>query len=97
MMGLQLAGVRSSPEPSVDSCKLASSKMWFCEFKLLPSFHEPTQYRFFPPWLIFILIDPEKEPGAGYILEIRKRNSPHWKEVTHESGKVLREGDNVDP
>lgn len=69
----------SNPEPSVDNFKQTSFKVCFCEFKLLLSFHESTKYTFFPSWLLFILTDPVKEPGAGYILEVRKGNHSHQK------------------
>lgn len=68
-----------SPAPSVDSFKLASSKMGFCEFKQLLSFHESTKYRLFSLLLIFMLINPQKEPGVVYTSEIRKGNGLHQK------------------
>lgn len=75
--GKQLSGGKSSPALSVDSFKLASSKMSFCEFNLLLSFRESTKCRFFSWWLVFMITNPEKEPGIDYTSEIRKGNDLH--------------------
>lgn len=54
-----------------------------CVFVNLNCYHlfmNPPSMHFFPSWLLFILIDPVKEPGASYILEIRKGNHSYQKE-----------------
>lgn len=90
----------SSPKPSVNNFKQTSFKMCFCEFNLLPSFHESTKYTFF--FLMVALYTHWSCKGTRSWLYFRdqKRESFPLEGrdiVTHESRQTSREGNNVDP